>query len=130
AADRGVNTTIIVPAKSDHILVNAAGRSYYKTLMQSGVSIHRFYGGMLHAKTTTVDDSFALVGSANLDIRSFNLNFEINILLYGAQITSQVRFAQNSYLSQCEPVDLQTWEKRPTIKTIADNAAALLSPLL
>src|SRR5699024_11075105 len=120
----------IVPAKSDHVVVNAAGRSYYQTLLDAGVNIHRFYGGMLHAKTTTVDDAFAMVGSANLDIRSFNLNFEVSVLLYGGKITSQMRFAQNSYLSQCEPLDVETWQNRPVAKRVVDTAAALLSPLL
>ena len=71
---------------------------------------------MLHAKTITVDDAFALLGSSNLDIRSFYLNFEVNVLLYGQQVTQHLRFAQQRYLSQCDPVVLSAWRRRPLIK--------------
>ncbi len=130
AADRGAQVDLIVPKKSDHPLVAAAGRSYYQSLLEAGVNIHTYAGGMLHAKTITVDDAFALLGSANLDIRSFYLNFEVNVLLYGPQITQHLRFAQQRYLSQCEPVVLSAWRKRPVFKQYAEGAAALFSPLL
>jgi len=130
AADRGVDVRIVVPARSDHPLVAAAGRSYYEPLLESGISLYRYRSGMLHAKTITVDHSFALLGSANLDIRSFYLNFEINLLLYGSQITDYLRFAQHRYISESQRVDLADWRRRPMTKQCLDNAAALLSPLL
>jgi cardiolipin synthase len=130
AADRGVDVRLVVPARSDHPLVAAAGRSYFQPLMESGVSIYRYRTGMLHAKTITVDHAFALLGSANLDIRSFYLNFEINLLLYGAQITNYLRFAQQRYINESEPVSLAEWRRRPMAKQCVENAAALLSPLL
>jgi len=130
AADRGVEVLLIVPRRSDHPLVAAAGRSYFDKLIDSGVKIFQYHGGMLHAKTITVDDAFALLGSANIDIRSFYLNFELNVLLYGPQITHELRFAQQQYLSHSCHVDLVQWRHRPAIKRYAENAAALLSPLL
>jgi cardiolipin synthase A/B len=130
AADRGAQVDLVVPKKSDHPIVAAAGRYYYQTLLEAGVNIHTYNGGMLHAKTITVDDSFALLGSANLDIRSFYLNFEVNVLLYGQQVTQHLRFAQQRYLSQCDPVVLSAWRKRSALKQYAEGAASLFSPLL
>ena len=130
AADRGVEVRIAIPRRSDHPLVGAAGRAYYEQLMESGVNIHRCYTGLLHAKTLTVDDNFALLGSANLDIRSFYLNFEINVLLYGPQITGRLRFAQQDYLAQAELLNLESWRQRPAARQYMEAAAALLSPLL
>jgi cardiolipin synthase len=130
AADRGVKVDLIVPQKCDHPIVAAAGRYYYQSLMEAGVSIHTFRGGLLHAKTITVDDAFALLGSANLDIRSFYLNFEVNVLLYGRQVTQHLRFAQQNYLNQCDTLELDRWLKRPRFKQYAEGAASLFSPLL
>jgi cardiolipin synthase len=130
AADRKVQVDIVVPGRSDHPIVGAAGRSYYEPLIDSGINIYSYKSGMLHAKTITVDDSFGLLGSANIDVRSFNLNFEINVLLYGEQITHLLRFAQNKYLAESELVDLTQWQQRPMALQYLEHAAALLSPLL
>ena len=130
AADRGVKVELVVPQKSDHPVVAAAGKYHYQTLLEAGVHIHTYKAGMLHAKTITVDDSFALLGSANLDIRSFYLNFEVNVLLYGEQITQHLRFAQQNYLNDCEPILLSAWLNRPLVKQYAEGVASLFSPLL
>lgn len=130
AVDRGAQVDLVVPHKSDHPIVAAAGRYYYQTLLEAGINIHTYSGGMLHAKTITVDDAFSLLGSANLDIRSFYLNFEVNVLLYGEQITKHLRFAQQQYLNQCQPIVLSEWRERSLIKQYAEGAASLFSPLL
>jgi len=130
AADRGAEVSIVVPARSDHPLVAAAGRSYFHALMEAGVNLYRYRSGMLHAKTVTVDNSFVLLGSANLDIRSFYLNFEINTLLYGPEITNHIRFAQRRYISESTSIDPHRWANRPIAKQYLENAASLLSPLL
>jgi cardiolipin synthase len=130
AADRGVEVKIVVPRRSDHPIVSAAGRSYYEPLLEAGVQIYRYHSGMLHAKTITVDYAFALLGSSNLDIRSFYLNFEINLLLYGPEITNHLRFAQNRYIAESDEVFLHSWRLRPASKQYIENACALLSPLL
>ncbi|MFA9479793.1 cardiolipin synthase [Phycisphaerales bacterium AB-hyl4] len=130
AASRGAEVSVIVPAKSDHPIVSAAGRWYFEQLLEAGIDLYQYHGGMLHAKTITVDETFALLGSANLDIRSFNLNFEINVLLYGPDITSELRCAQQRYLSRSTPVTLEGWRRRPWTKQYPEAAAALLSPLL
>ncbi len=130
AAERGVDLTLIVPEHSDHPLVAMAGRAYYEPLLEVGVKIFLHRQGLLHAKTITVDDSFALLGSSNLDIRSFYLNFELNVLMYGPQITRELRFAQQSYLNGSRPLTLDEWRQRPLWRRYAQHAAALLSPIL
>ena len=78
----------------------------------------------------TVDESFALLGSANLDIRSFYLNFELNVLLYGPEIARQMATEQERYMADAQPLRLEQWRKRSNYRRYAENAAALLSPLL
>ncbi len=130
AAGRGVDVKLVVPHRGDHPLVSAAGRAYYGPLLDAGVSIFQHHGGLLHAKTATVDDAFALLGSSNLDIRSFYLNYEISVLLYGPEVTQQVRTTQQEYLRRSRPVDRDQWRRRPRGLQFIENAAALLSPLL
>jgi cardiolipin synthase A/B len=130
ASDRGVNVWLVLPKMSDHWVVSAAGKAYYAPLLESGVRIFLYQPGLLHAKTVTIDDSMALLGSSNLDVRSFYLNFELSILMYGGNITSQLRQAQQSYINQSVEIDLKRWLKRPAWRTYGDQAMALLSPLL
>lgn len=130
AANRGVAVDLIVPRKSDTWLVSTAGKFYYEPLLAAGVRIYQHHAGLLHSKTVTIDDAFALLGSTNMDIRSFHLNFELNVLMYGAQITRELRFAQTSYLADADEITLSGWRNRPAWKRYASSAASLLSPLL
>ncbi len=130
AADRGVTVQLVVPEHTDHPLVAAAGRAYYRELMAGGVHIYHHQRGLLHSKTMTVDDAFALLGSSNLDIRSFYLNFEVNVLLYGPAITAKLRAIQTQYLSESLAVDPAAWDRRPMLHQYWDQIAALGSPLL
>ncbi|MDX1683502.1 MAG: cardiolipin synthase, partial [Phycisphaeraceae bacterium] len=81
AADRGAKVELVLPRHSDHPLVSAAGRASFERLLENGIHIYEFHEGLLHAKTLSVDDDFAMLGSGNMDIRSFSLNFEMSILL-------------------------------------------------
>jgi cardiolipin synthase A/B len=130
AADRGVKVTLILPNRPDHFFTAAAGRAHFSILMQSGVSIHLYRPGLMHSKTATVDDAFALIGSANLDVRSFNLNFELTLLLYGKEVTGQARDIQLKYLADSDPVDAKQWAERGAIRRYSERAITLLSPLL
>jgi cardiolipin synthase len=130
AVDRGVEVDLVVPRRNDHPLVAAAARAHYDLLLESGVNVYLYGPGLLHAKTMTVDDSFALLGSSNLDIRSFYLNFELNVLLFGPQITHELRFAQTRYIADAQLLDRDRWQARPRLGRYMDSAAALLSPLL
>ena len=130
AAMRGVEVLLIVPEYSDHILAQAAGRSHYGYLMDVGVQVHEFTAGLLHAKTLTVDRDFALIGSANLDVRSFTLDFELALLVYDTDFASQLRFLQSSYLEESTRLTKEEWRRRGKLRAFGDNVAKLLTPLL
>lgn len=130
ASDRGVDVKLILPQTADHFFAAAAGRSHYHSLLRSGVGIHLYQPALLHAKTITVDDAFAVFGSANLDVRSFSLNFELSVLLYGESITQRLRAIQGEYLSHSKPLVLSEWDRRSAASEYTDRAVALLSPLL
>lgn len=130
AATRGVRVTLVMPKVSDSLLVAAASRSHYLDLLESGVRIFHYRDGLLHAKTMTVDRDIALIGSANLDARSFWLNFEVTLFIYDDDFSSVMRFMQNDYLSKSDEVHLEEWRKRSLWETFRDNAAQLLGPLL
>ena len=130
AARRGVDTTLVLPAHNDSPLVAAASRSFYHQLLESGVKIFEFQKGLLHAKTMTIDRDLALVSTANLDRRSFELNFEVSVVVYDTDFASQLRFVQRSYVADSEAVDAGAWSRRPWPKVLVNNAVALVAPLL
>jgi cardiolipin synthase A/B len=130
AADRGVEVTLVLPLVPDHIFTAAAGRAHFARLMASGIQIWQYRPGLLHAKATTVDDAFAMIGSANIDVRSFNLNFELSVLMYGQQATDAVRAVQMAYLADSQRLDAEAWNRRGVIRRYADGAISLLSPVL
>src|SRR5205807_9778647 len=104
SAYRGVETTIIFPARNDSFVVQSASRSYYADLLAAGVRIFEFEGGLLHTKSLTLDGEITLIGSANMDRRSFELNYENNILLYDPVLTGEMRRRQEDYLARSRPV--------------------------
>ena len=106
SARRGVDTTVVFPAKNDSWIVAAASHSYYPQLLDAGVKIYEYVGGLLHTKSLTVDGEITLIGSANIDRRSFELNFENNILFVDRALTAAMRARQASYIARSEPVDV------------------------
>ncbi len=130
AGRRGVKTTLVVPKRNDSRLVSAASRSYYLSLLESNVRIREYTKGLLHAKTVSVDKQLALVTSANLDRRSFELNLEVSMLVYDTDFASELRFLQQSYIDSSNLINLREWEARPFWRRIIDNAAGTVSPLL
>lgn len=91
AALRGVHVQLLVPSRSDHWFVLWAGRSYYEELSSNGVEIYEYGQGMLHSKVVIVDQSWAMVGSANMDARSFRINFEVTTMLYDRGLAEQLQ---------------------------------------
>lgn len=130
AARRGVRVTLVMPAESDSWLVAAASRAHYADLLEAGVRILHYRGGLLHSKTITVDRKFGLIGSTNFDARSFWLNFEVTVFIYDDDFASEMRFMQMSYVSDAYEIHLDEWRKRSAWHTFRDNAAQLLGPLL
>ena len=127
---RGVRVDLVVPERSDQRLVGAAARSYYTALLNSGVNVHLHRTGLLHSKTLSVDNAFALVGSGNLDFRSFFLNFELGVLLYGREVTDRLRAEQEVYIADSIPLSRRAWLEQPAWRQTARSIAALASPLL
>jgi cardiolipin synthase len=129
-AYRGVKTTLIVPARNDSREVAGASRSYYEELLQAGVQICEYVGGLLHSKTLTLDGDITLIGSANMDCRSFDLNFENNILIYSPQLTETVRARQQTYIDSANKISLQEVQDWPLSRRLWNNSIAMLGPIL
>ncbi|MBA4710181.1 cardiolipin synthase [Aquitalea magnusonii] len=130
AAQRGVATTLLLPARNDSLVVSAASRSYYAELLDAGVVIAEFHGGLLHSKLMTVDEDICLIGSANLDRRSFELNYENNLLCHSRELTASLRARQQAYLAHCSlvsPAEVAAW---PLWRRLWNNTVAMLGPLL
>ncbi len=130
AAWRGVHVTLIFPQRNDSWIVAAASRSTYHRLLKSGVSIREFRGGLLHAKTLTVDGEITLLGSTNIDLRSFDLNYENNLLLQDAATTAAVRARQDHYMAHSDTVTQEQVSQWPWWRHIWNNVMASLSPVL
>jgi cardiolipin synthase len=129
-AYRGVDTRIIFPARNDSRFVAAASRSYYQELLEAGVKIYEYTGGLLHAKTLTLDGDITLIGSANMDRRSFDLNYENNILYYDPRMTATVRERQQQYLAGAKEVTLEDVKSWSLPRRFWNNTVAMLGPVL
>lgn len=130
SAYRGVDTSIVFPARNDSWIVGAASRSYYADLLAAGVKIHEYEGGLLHTKSLTVDGEVTLIGSANLDRRSFDLNYENNILLHDATLTAVMRERQQDYITRSHPVTKEMVAAWPMWRRLWNNLIATLGPVL
>lgn len=130
AAYRGVDATIIFPARNDSWIVAAASRSYYAELLDAGVKIHEYVGGLLHTKSLTLDGEVTLIGSANMDRRSFDLNYENNILFCDPQLTADVRRRQQEYIAKSNEVTPDVVASWPTTRRLWNNTIAMLGPVL
>ncbi len=129
-AYRGVNVTLVFPRNNDSWFVSAASKSYYKRLLDSGAQIYEYHAGLLHAKTLTIDGAALYLGSSNLDVRSFDLNYENDVLIQDRPLTRQVRERQVSYLRdsiQVCPADVAAWR---FYRRIWQNAVATIGPIL
>jgi len=130
AAYRGVRTTLVLPARNDSWIVSGASRSYYAELLAADVRIHEYPLGLLHTKSLTVDGEVTLIGSANMDRRSFDLNYENNILFSDRALTAAVRGRQAQYVSQSRPVEKKEVAAWPVGRRLWNNALAMLGPVL
>lgn len=129
-ARRGVQTTLILPARNDSWVVGAISKAHYVQLADSGVRLFEFRGGLLHAKTVVVDGRVALVGSANMDRRSLELNFENNILLCSPETCAEIRARQDAWLAGSNEITPESVMHRPLLRRIGDNIATMFGPIL
>lgn len=130
AALRGVDVQIIAPGKSAHVVTIFAARSYYDTLLHAGCQLHEFKKGMMHAKTLTIDDDWAFVGSPNFDARSLLLNFEIGVAMYGTKPVTELTRQFDRDLEHCRLMTLEERLKVPRRRLFLENVARLFSPIL
>lgn len=130
AARRGVETLLVLPAKNDSIVVAAASRSYYENLLEAGVKIYEYEGGLLHTKSLTLDGEVTLIGSANMDRRSFDLNYENNILLYDPEATAAMIDRQHAYLASSHPVSIDQVKSWGFLRRLWNNTIGMLGPVL
>lgn len=130
AALSGVKVKLLVPGISDSAFVNTAARSYYSELLKAGVEIYRYQKGFIHAKTMVTDAKMAIVGTANMDYRSFDLNFEVNAIVYDEEVAGRLRQIFYEDLQAAERIDPIAWEARPWYNEITEKTARLVAPML
>lgn len=126
----GVDVRVMIPNKPDHLFVYWAGLSYIGELLHAGVRVYTYEKGFNHAKVFIMDDFVSSVGTANLDIRSFKLNFEVNAFLYDESINLKLTERFLSDLKDCQEITLEDYEKRSNLVKIKESISRLLSPIL
>jgi len=130
AALSGVDVKLLLPARSDHKIVALAATSYLDELMETGVEVYLYQKGFIHAKVLTIDGIVSVIGSANMDQRSFKLNFEVNALIYDEETTRRLESDFWNDLAVSQMLSLETFRERPLLQKMAESATRLLSPLL
>ncbi|TFC30302.1 cardiolipin synthase [Cryobacterium sp. TMT2-18-3] len=128
ATQRGLRVELFVSEVGDQALVYHAQRSYYEELLRAGVKIYLYKAPyVLHAKHFTIDDEVAVIGSSNMDMRSFSLNFEVSMMVRGRSFVQQLRAVEDGYREDSRELTLEEWMKQPLRSTVLDNLARLTS---
>ncbi|MFP4043465.1 MAG: phospholipase D-like domain-containing protein, partial [Rhodosalinus sp.] len=127
---RGVHVTMILPQRNDSLVVGLASRSYYPQLLRAGVEIHEYPDGLLHSKIITMDGEAALIGSANLDRRSFELNFENSLLAADRGFVAALDARQAAYVARSRTVTRAEVADWSVGRRALQNLMATLAPLL
>ncbi len=130
AALSGISVKLLVPGICDSRIVNAASKSNYNDLLQAGVEIYLYQRGFVHAKTLVADGKLSIVGTANMDHRSFELNFEVNAIVYDRPFAEQMRQVFFNDLKDSEKIDAECWYKRPAYEQFPEKIARLFSPIM
>lgn len=130
AALSGVDVRIIIPAKPDHLFVYWSSLSYLGELLDAGVRCFEYTKGFIHSKVISMDGIISSVGTANMDIRSFKLNFEVNAFIYNKEFTEQIDKQFNIDFEDCREITKESYEKRSNFTKVREAFARLISPLL
>jgi cardiolipin synthase len=130
AAQRGIQIDLIIPHKNNSTMVKWASRSFYGELLETGISIYEFYGGLLHAKSVVIDQQFCLVGTVNMDMRSLWLNFEVTLAVDDIKFTRQLYWLQEEYIRQSYLIDYEQWKERSLYHRALERLYYLFNPLL
>ncbi|MGZ8517535.1 MAG: phospholipase D-like domain-containing protein, partial [Chitinophagaceae bacterium] len=126
----GLSVKLLVPGSGDSKFVNAASKSNYNELLQAGVEIYLYQKGFVHAKTLVADRKLSIVGTANMDHRSFELNFEVNVIVYERKFAEQMRKVFLADLQDSIKLDPEEWHKRPAYRQFPEKIARLFSPIM
>ncbi|PYC99748.1 cardiolipin synthase [Microbacterium esteraromaticum] len=130
AVDRGVQVELFVSEQGDQAMVYHAQRSYYEALLRAGIRIWMYPKPyILHTKSLTIDDQVAVIGSSNMDMRSFGLNMEVSMLVRGEEFVDEMRVVEDEYRSLSRELTLDEWMQQPLRSTVLDNLARLTSAL-
>lgn len=130
AASRGLDVELFVSEVADQVMVHHAQRSYYDALLQAGVAIHLYRAPtVLHSKHFTIDDDVAVIGSSNMDIRSFSLNMEVSLLVRSREFVDRMRLVEDDYRRNSIRLDPAQWASRPLRGKVLDGLARLTSAL-
>ena len=130
AARRGVDVRLIVPQTNNHLYAGLAGQSLYEDVLKAGGKIYLRRAPFMHAKALIVDDTLAMVGSANLDVRSLRLNYESNLIVYDPGYIGALKRIVLNDQAHSDELDLAAWQTRPTSHRLLENACYLLTPML
>ena len=130
ASTRGVDVRLMVPRRSDTLLVQLASRSYFKKLMIAGVKIYFYEPGFMHSKLTVIDDSLSLIGSANFDVRSFEQNLEVEAFIYNEETARRGKEIFVEDQNNSTAIVLREWMKRPVWMRFKESLVRLFTPLL
>ena len=126
---RGVDVHLVVSEQIDQYLVGLGQRSFYDELLEGGVRIHSYTKNFLHAKHVSIDDCIALIGSSNMDMRSFGLNSEISLMVHSKSFVAEMRTVELAYRTISKPLTLAEWLQEPKSATVRDGLARLTSAL-
>jgi cardiolipin synthase len=130
AASRGIAVELFVSEIGDQVMVHHAQRSYYETLLRAGVRIHLYRPPtVLHSKHFSIDDDIAVIGSSNMDIRSFSLNMEVSLLVHGRAFVDELRRVEDAYRAASRELLLEEWLRRPARTRVLDSLMRLTSAL-
>jgi cardiolipin synthase A/B len=130
AAQRGVDVELFVSEEGDQFMVYHAQCSYYRTLLEAGVRIYLYPAPfVLHSKHFSVDDDVAVLGSSNMDMRSFALNYEVSLMMLGPEVVSRVRKVEDAYRALSRELTSEEWARRPARRKYADNVMRLTAAL-
>jgi len=125
-----VDVTLINSEIMDQALVGNAERSFYEELLSAGVKIYWYhYPVLLHSKHMTIDDDIATIGSSNFDMRSFQLDLEVTLVVYDKNVVKDLRKIEDNYMSKSKKVSYDKWRKRPIRTIFIENIARLTSSL-
>ncbi len=130
AVARGVTVNLVVSKVVDQQIVHLAQSSYFEQLLADGICIYQYRDFLLHAKSASIDGKLGVVGSSNVDLRSFQLNEEASLLLHDAASIAQLEKIQADYLAASDQLDLPTWRARSQFRRVPENLARIMSPLL